>query len=373
MKMFILAILLERRKEQKKLNLPISAKLAALLEMASHVLCTTYLLPFNLPFLSHGLSPSLSHISLLLPLFRFFKFSVKKSLPLSFHFLALLFFLFLFFFFSFLCFILVSISSKSKASKMLEVFLSFLLSLISSHLLRCVSSKASNDASSLWNEKGGFSHSWPSTFWPIVCLLSSLWQMSKVLSLYQSFNGTFLSSLLVHCLGHQNNAGAKIRRHPATVAECRWTRFWHYLAGIRPWLDIDRDPARYDWIRRSPAGSGQICLPESSNGDWTLPDSGDNCIFTFRANQTPKNIFEKIIFLKLILLKIFYDGNHFTSKQTKHKWKTTQHGYWPILVLCDMDIYVLGIKQRTTWQDRSPHAGSELGGNLIYYFYNCFK
>jgi hypothetical protein len=34
MKMFILAILLERRKEQKKLNLPISAKLATLLDMA---------------------------------------------------------------------------------------------------------------------------------------------------------------------------------------------------------------------------------------------------------------------------------------------------------------------------------------------------
>jgi hypothetical protein len=37
MKMFILAILLERRKEQKKLNSPISAKLAPLLEIALYV------------------------------------------------------------------------------------------------------------------------------------------------------------------------------------------------------------------------------------------------------------------------------------------------------------------------------------------------
>jgi hypothetical protein len=28
--------------------------------------------------------------------------------------------------------------------------------------------------------------------------------------------------------------------------------------------------------------SGQTCSPESGNGDRTLPDSGDNCIFSFR-------------------------------------------------------------------------------------------
>jgi hypothetical protein len=41
------------------------------------------------------------------------------------------------------------------------------------------------------------------------------------------------------------------------------------MAGIRP-----------DWtilIR-----SGQTCSPESGNGDRTLPDSGENCIFSFR-------------------------------------------------------------------------------------------
>jgi hypothetical protein len=56
-----------------------------------------------------------------------------------------------------------------------------------------------------------------------------------------------------------------------------------------------------------------------------LPDSGNICqtlIFAFcnffRASQTPKNIFEKIIFLKIISSKLFYDENHFMSKQTEH-------------------------------------------------------
>jgi len=53
-----------------------------------------------------------------------------------------------------------------------------------------------------------------------------------------------------------------------------------------------------------------------------LSDSGGSCIFAFvlyfRASQTPKNIFKKIIFSEMISSKIFYDGNHFMSKQIEY-------------------------------------------------------
>jgi len=74
------------------------------------------------------------------------------------------------------------------------------------------------------------------------------------------------------------------------------------------------------------AGSGQTFSPESGNGDRTLPDSGDNyqtLIFAFRnffVRTKHRKIFSrKSFFLKMISSKSFYDGNHFTSKQTEHK------------------------------------------------------
>jgi hypothetical protein len=67
-------------------------------------------------------------------------------------------------------------------------------------------------------------------------------------------------------------------------------------------------------------GSGQTCLLESDNGDWTLPDSGGNCIFAFRnffvQSKHRKIFLEKSFFIKMIFSKIFYDENHFTLKQT---------------------------------------------------------
>jgi len=40
----------------------------------------------------------------------------------------------------------------------------------------------------------------------------------------------------------------------------------------------------------------------------------------FCVRQTPKNAFgEKYFPEKMTSLKLFYDGNHFTSKQTEHK------------------------------------------------------
>jgi hypothetical protein len=73
------------------------------------------------------------------------------------------------------------------------------------------------------------------------------------------------------------------------------------------------------------AGFGQTFSPESGNGDRTLPDSGDNyqtLIFAFRTffvRTKHRKIFSrKSFFLKMISSKSFYDGNHFTSKQTEH-------------------------------------------------------
>jgi hypothetical protein len=117
--------------------------------------------------------------------------------------------------------------------------------------------------------------------------------------------------------GHWNLAGARIQRNSTIVVGCRRARFQLKLARIWPkWSDSDRI-----WPKRP--RSGQTYLPESGNGDRTLPDFGSSCIFAFpkffvRAERW--NFFlRKSFFLKMISSKIFYDGNHFTSKQTKHK------------------------------------------------------
>jgi hypothetical protein len=39
------------------------------------------------------------------------------------------------------------------------------------------------------------------------------------------------------------SGGTEIRRHPATVAGCRRTRFQQNLAEIRPWSETGRNPA----------------------------------------------------------------------------------------------------------------------------------
>jgi hypothetical protein len=88
------------------------------------------------------------------------------------------------------------------------------------------------------------------------------------------------------------------------------------MAGIRP------DLAKMAGIRPDLTGSGGV-LTESGNGDWMLPDSGDSCIFTSRnffvRTKRRKMFSRKLFFLKMISSKIFYDENHFTSKQTVHK------------------------------------------------------
>jgi len=64
-----------------------------------------------------------------------------------------------------------------------------------------------------------------------------------------------------------------------------------------------RNPGGIGIWQHSPAGfgqSGQTCSSESGNGDRTLPDSGDSCIFSFRNFfvRTKQLIFEKIIFFE---------------------------------------------------------------------------
>jgi hypothetical protein len=86
--------------------------------------------------------------------------------------------------------------------------------------------------------------------------------------------------------------------YPTTVVGCRQIRFLQKLAEIL--LDFghgqkpaksgqnNRDPARIrplirpdleesGWNSAILAEFGQICSPESGNGNWTLPDSGDIC------------------------------------------------------------------------------------------------
>jgi hypothetical protein len=99
--------------------------------------------------------------------------------------------------------------------------------------------------------------------------------------------------------GHWNTDGAGIRQHLATVVECWRIKFRPKLVEIRP-----------------------TCSSESDNGDQTLPDFGGSCIFTspnsFMRTKCQKVFSRTSFFLKMISSKIFYDKNHFTSKQTEH-------------------------------------------------------
>jgi len=88
---------------------------------------------------------------------------------------------------------------------------------------------------------------------------------------------------------------------------------------IRPL--IRPDLAQMAWIRPDLTRSKGV-RTESGNGDRTLLDSGDSCNITSRnffVRTKRRKIFSrKLFFLKMISSKIFYDGNHFTSKQTEH-------------------------------------------------------
>jgi hypothetical protein len=95
---------------------------------------------------------------------------------------------------------------------------------------------------------------------------------------------------------------------------------------------VGRDPAGYDLIRPDQEVSGHYGwiqsnflagirrrLPDVAGFRQHLPNSDFAfCNFFVQAKHR-KIFFEKIIFLKIISSKLFYDGNHFTSKQTEHK------------------------------------------------------
>lgn len=123
------------------------------------------------------------------------------------------------------------------------------------------------------------------------------------------------SSLPVHLISdcqnlaivcHQNLAGAGIRQHQA----------------------IGNLPAQKsgDIWSLSPESAGQILAgiwTESGQGQ-KLAEFGKNgrnpVIFSCKPNAE-KYVLENNFFKKIISLKIFYDGNYFTSKQIEHKKK----------------------------------------------------
>jgi hypothetical protein len=102
-----------------------------------------------------------------------------------------------------------------------------------------------------------------------------------------------------------NPDGTGIRQHPATR-----------ILPVPESGRICMDPAT------DHAGSDRDSK-ESGNGDRTLPDSDDSCIFSFCnffVRTKRRKIFsKKYFFLKIISSKIFYDGNYFTLKQTEHQ------------------------------------------------------
>jgi len=121
--------------------------------------------------------------------------------------------------------------------------------------------------------------------------------------------------------GIGRSSESRRHRNPATVAGIR-PDLAKMAGSNRIWMEPATGPTGFGQNGRNPAGSyriwrnttilagfGQTCSPESDNGDRTLPDSG-RCLKIFSR---------KLFFLKMISSKIFYDGNHFTSKQTEHK------------------------------------------------------
>jgi hypothetical protein len=73
--------------------------------------------------------------------------------------------------------------------------------------------------------------------------------------------------------------------------------------------------------------------------------------------QTPKNNFDgKYFFWKMTSLKIFYDGNYFTPKQTEHKCRNYELYEWSVEVAL---IACLGL----WWEDfkkKKKDCGEEL-------------
>jgi len=134
--------------------------------------------------------------------------------------------------------------------------------------------------------------------------------------------------------GGRNSAGTRIRhrqtkfrpgsrRIPAKPVGSGWIRVL-----IRPDLeDSGLNPAVL-------AGSGQTFSLESGNGDWTLPDSGDNyqtLIFSFRnffVRTKHRKIFSrKLFFLKMISLKSFYVETNEVLPQTFSSTNTLKCNY----------------------------------------------
>jgi hypothetical protein len=77
--------------------------------------------------------------------------------------------------------------------------------------------------------------------------------------------------------------------------------------------EIWPDPEESGWNPAILVGSGQMCSLESGNGD--------SCIFSFRnffvRTKRLKIFSRKLFFFENDFVEIFYDGNHFTSKQTE--------------------------------------------------------
>jgi hypothetical protein len=84
-----------------------------------------------------------------------------------------------------------------------------------------------------------------------------------------------------------------------------------------------RDPARSVRIWRSPAGIRPNMLAGIRQRRPYVARFLQQLYFClsnfFMHTKRRKKISRKLFFLKMISSKIFYDGNHFTSKQTEHK------------------------------------------------------
>jgi hypothetical protein len=180
----------------------------------------------------------------------------------------------------------------------------------------------------------------------------------KTVNRFSKLNSSSLHARLISdcqnpaIVGRRNTGGIEIRQHPATEilptpksddipppsldagesdSDRNWPEFGHGQKLTRSGQN-GRDPTGFGWIwplilpdldefghgsgRIWPkwpgsgrnlailAESGQTCSPKFDNGDRTLPDSSDSCIFTFRnffVQTKRRKIFsKKIFFLKMI-------------------------------------------------------------------------
>jgi hypothetical protein len=124
----------------------------------------------------------------------------------------------------------------------------------------------------------------------------NFWKTIKTVNCFSKLNFSSLHARLIFdcrnpaMVYRRNPGGAGIWQHPATeiwqhtatVAGCR------NPAMVRSWSNLaksgqnGKDPAGSGRNPAILAESGQTCSPESGNGNQTLTDSGDSCIFAFR-------------------------------------------------------------------------------------------